>query len=121
MIQGIPIFQVCNNHNDTLRNRFSELEQEEMRIREEIKEKEKRLSEIKAEYKELNKAEVYNVLDYVRSYFYSGAISKGDLDMYLCHCQNKLNGNINSVFLRFDDPVDEKKEEKDECSYVLES
>lgn len=37
------------------------------------------------------------------------AENENDIDIYLCHCQNKLNGNSNNVFLRFDDPAEEKQ------------
>lgn len=107
-IPGIPVFTSCNNLNDILRDRYFQLELEETRLREEIKEREKRIAEIREEYKDLNKAEVGVVLDYVRSYTRTNCLMKQDMDMLLCHCQNKLNGNINSTFLHFVDPKDEE-------------
>lgn len=108
-VEGIPVYVVCNNHNDTLRSRYESLEAEEKVIRKEIREREARLAQINDEYRDLNKCEVHNVIDYIRCYSRSGNISVSDIDTYLCHCQNKLNGNINSAFLHFDNPVEEQK------------
>jgi hypothetical protein len=108
-IKGIPVFECCNNTNDTLRNRYQLLEAEELRLREEIEQRKRRIEEIKTEYKYLNEAEVNVVLDYVRSYSNAHKLKETDIDIYLCHCQNKLNGNINDVFLTFKDPAEEKQ------------
>lgn len=110
-INGYSIYEVCNNSNDILRDRYMRLEIEENRLREEIKERERKLAEIRGEYKNLNMAEVHVVLDYVRTYLRSNKLQHSEADSLLCHCQNKLNGNINSVFLRFDNPVEEKADE----------
>lgn len=104
MARGIFVFESCNNLNDVLRNKYQSLEAEEQRLREEIRQREKRIAEIRAEYKDLNKAEVNVVLDYVRSYSRAHRLNGDDIDTYLCHCQNKLNGNINSTFLSFTEP-----------------
>ena len=108
-IKGITISERCNNTNDTLRNRYQLLEVEELRLREEIEQRKRRIEEIKAEYRYLNEAEVNVVLDYVRSYSSAHKLKETDIDVYLCHCQNKLNGNCNNIFLRFDDPTEEKQ------------
>lgn len=108
-IKGIPVFESCNNMNDTLRNKYQLLEAEELRLREEIEQRKRRIEEIKTEYKYLNEAEVNVVLEYVRSCNTAHKISVTDIDVYLCHCQNKLNGNCNNIFLRFDDPAEEKQ------------
>ena len=110
-IKGIPIYQHCNNANDILKTRYEALEAEENKIRAEIAKCEARLKEIHEEYKDLNKAEVNTVLDYVRGYTNTNILPKEDIDSLLCHCQNKLKGNINSIFLTFIDP-----EEKDDES-----
>lgn len=99
----------CNNTNDALRNRYQLLKAEELRLREEIEQHKRRIAEIKTEYKYLNEAEVNVVLDYVRSYSNAHKLKETDIDIYLCHCQNKLNGNINDVFLTFKDPAEEKQ------------
>lgn len=104
------VFESCNNQNNILRNKYQSLEAEEQQLREEIRQRERRIEEIKAEYKDLNKAEVNVVLDYVRSYSRTHRLNENDIDIYLCHCQNKLNGNLNSTFLSFTDPMDEKNE-----------
>lgn len=103
------VFEHCNNQNNILRNKYQSLEAEEQQLREEIRQRERRIEEIKAEYKDLNEAEVNVVLDYVRSYSRAHKLNENDIDIYLCHCQNKLNGDINSTFLSFSDPVEVKK------------
>lgn len=108
-IKGISILEHCNNTNDILRNRYQLLEAEELRLREEIEQRKRRIEEIKAEYRHLNEVEVNVVLDYVRSYSNAHKLKQTDIDVYLCHCQNKLNGNINDVFLRFVDIAEEKQ------------
>lgn len=109
MIRSIPVFESCNNLNDVLRNKYQSLEAEERQLREEIRQHERRIEEIKAEYKDLNKAEVYVVMEYVRSYSRAHKLNENDIDTYLCHCQNKLNGNINSTFLSFTEPAEVKE------------
>lgn len=113
-IKGTPVFELCNKRNDVLRDRYMRLESEENQLREEIKERERRIAEIRGEYKNLNIAEVYEVLAYVRTYLGSNNLQHSEADSLLCHCQNKLNGNINSIFLRFDNPVEEKADENKE-------
>lgn len=110
------VFEDCNNTNDVLRNKYQSLSTEEHRLREEIRQHEKRIKEIRAEYKDLNKAEVNVVLDYVRSYSRAHKLNEKDIDTYLCHCQNKLNGNIDSTFLSFTDPMEVKDESIDSKS-----
>ena len=109
MAKGIFVFESCNNYNDVLRNKYQSLKAEEQQLREEIRQRERRIEEIKAEYKDLNKAEVNVVLDYVRSYSRTHRLNENDIDTYLCHCQNKLNGNIDSTFLSFSNPAEVKE------------
>lgn len=106
MTRSIPVFESCNNINDMLRSKYQSLEAEEQQLREEIRQRENRIKEIKAEYKDLNKAEVNVVLEYVRGYGNTHLLNENDMDTYLCHCQDKLNGNINSTFLSFTDPAE---------------
>ena len=108
-MKGISVFESCNNLNDILRNKYQSLEAEELKLRDEIRQRERRIEEIRAEYKDLNKAEVNVVIEYVRSYSRAHKLNENDIDTYLCHCQNKLNGNINSTFLSFSDPVEVKE------------
>lgn len=103
-MKGISVFESCNNLNNVLRNKYQSLEAEELKLRDEIRQRERRIEEIRAEYKDLNKAEVNVVLEYVRGYSRAHRLNENDIDTYLCHCQNKLNGNINSTFLSFSDP-----------------
>ena len=116
MAKGIFVFESCNNCNDVLRNKYQSLKAEEQRLREEIRQRERHIEEIKAEYKDLNKAEVNVVLDYVRSYSRAHKLNEKDIDIYLCHCQNKLNGSIDSTFLSFTDPMEVKNESIDSKS-----
>lgn len=44
---------------------------------------------------------VNRVLDFVRNEYRAGRIC--DLEILLCHCQNKLNGNIDGVELDLDE------------------
>lgn len=108
-VEGIPVYESCNKRNTKLRDKYIELEAEEKRILEEIKRHEERLDEIYDNYKIINREEVVNVLDYVRSYTRTNNLQQTDIDSLLCHCQNKLNGNINSVFLTFDNPAEDKE------------
>ncbi len=105
-IVGTPVYQCCNNANNILLKKYASLESEEIRLRKEIEERQHRINGIRTEYKDLNEAEVDTVLDYVRTY--SDKLSKDEIDTLLCHCQNKLNGNINSVFLTFKDPTNKE-------------
>lgn len=45
---------------------------------------------------------VCRVLDYVRDKARNGDIDGREIDTLLCHCQNKLNGNIDGTELEFD-------------------
>ena len=46
-------------------------------------------------------ASVNRVLDFIRDEYRAGRLC--DLDTLLCHCQNKLNGNIDGVELSLDE------------------
>lgn len=53
-------------------------------------------------YRNLYRVESVNrVLDFIRTEYNSGRVC--DLDKLLCHCQNKLNGNIDGVELPLDE------------------
>lgn len=41
------------------------------------------------------------VLDFIRSEYKAGRVC--DLEVLLCHCQNKLNGNIDGIELDLDE------------------
>ena len=43
---------------------------------------------------------VNRVLDYLRSR--KTLLTPNDIDTYLCHCQNKLNGNLDGLELTLD-------------------
>lgn len=44
--------------------------------------------------------EVYNVLEYIK--LKASKLSPTEINILLVHCQNKLNGNIDTIFLKFD-------------------
>lgn len=44
---------------------------------------------------------VSRVLDFIRSEYGAGRVC--DLEVLLCHCQNKLNGNIDGIELDLDE------------------
>ena len=44
---------------------------------------------------------VNRVLDFIRSEYVAGRVC--DLEVLLCHCQNKLNGNIDGIELDLDE------------------
>lgn len=106
-IKGIPVWEGCNCKNNRLREEYLCCETEETEINNEIKKLEKRKKEIKECYAFLNKEEVCNILSYVRSY--KRKLSEFEIDTLLCHCQNKLNGNLNSTFIKFENPGEVQK------------
>lgn len=56
------------------------------------------LEKAKIEYR---RESVNRILDYVRSEYRAGRVC--DLEILLCHCQNKLNGNLDGVELDIED------------------
>lgn len=51
--------------------------------------------------REYRRESVNRVLDYIRTEYRAGRIC--DLETLLCHCQNKLNGNIDGTEIVFED------------------
>lgn len=70
-----------------------------------IRQHEKEIADIRLDYNlkiaKYRKESVNRVLDFIRSEYRAGRIC--DLELLLCHCQNKLNGNIDGVELDFDE------------------
>lgn len=97
-----PIYEACNNTIQTLQRRYNELDKQLEKLRKDADRITEKISEIRREYKDLNKAEVHEILSYVRSY--AARLSPSEIDTLLCHCQNKLYGNIDSVFLTLKNP-----------------
>lgn len=62
--------------------------------KEKLEAEEKRLKNLVAEYR---LASVKRVLEHIRSEYNNGRLC--NLDTLLCHCENKLNGNIDGVEL----------------------
>lgn len=71
----------------------------------EIRQHEKEIADIRLDYNskivKYRKESVNRVLDFVRSEYRAGRIC--DVEILLCHCQNKLNGNIDGVELDLDE------------------
>lgn len=59
-----------------------------------LEEEQKSLEKLTKEYR---LASVHRVLDHIRSEYRKGRLC--DLETLLCHCQNKLNGNIDGIEL----------------------
>lgn len=70
-----------------------------------IRQHEKEIADIRLDYNskilEYRKESVNRVLDFVRSEYRAGRIC--NLEILLCHCQNKLNGNIDGTELDLDE------------------
>lgn len=105
-ITGTPVYEACNNTIQTLQSRYNELDKQLEKLRKDADRITEKIFEIRREYKDLNQAEVNEILSYVRSY--AAMLSSREIDVLLCHCQNKLNGNIDSVF--FDIKKSKKKQ-----------
>lgn len=71
----------------------------------EIKQHEKEIADIRLAYNskivKYRIESVNRVLDFIRDEYKAGRIC--DLEILLCHCQNKLNGNIDGMELDLDE------------------
>lgn len=69
-----------------------------------IRQREKEIADIRLDYNSkiarYRIESVDRVLDFIRSEYKAGRIC--DLETLLCHCQNKLNGNIDGIELDLD-------------------
>lgn len=70
----------------------------------EIRQREKEIADIRLDYNlkiiKYRMKSANRVLDFIRSEYNAGRIC--DLETLLCHCQNKLNGNIDGTELTLD-------------------
>lgn len=70
-----------------------------------IRQHEKEIADIRLDYNskiaEYRRKSANRVLDYIRSEYRAGRIC--NLEILLCHCQNKLNGNIDGIELDLDE------------------
>lgn len=70
-----------------------------------IRQREKEIADIRLDYNSkiarYRKESVNRVLDFIRSEYGAGRIC--DLETLLCHCQNKLSGNIDGIELDLDE------------------
>ena len=71
----------------------------------EIRQHEKEIADIRLAYNskivKYREESVNRVLDFIRSEYRAGRIC--NLEILLCHCQNKLNGNIDGTELDLDE------------------
>lgn len=71
----------------------------------EIRQREKEIADIRLDYSvkiaKYRMESVNRVLDFIRSEYREGRIC--DLEPLLCHCQNKLRGNIDGIELDLDE------------------
>lgn len=95
-IKGMRQFDVCNERAKDMEKRHAAICRREENLRRE-------LAALSDERARLRIEEVHNVMDYVRTY--ANSLEVNDVDNYLCHCQNKLAGNIDGCFLTFTDPT----------------
>ena len=98
-ISGIHVWEGCNREAFKLQERYEDVKRKENEIRQV-------LVNIEREKAEIRKLEVNNVLNFVRGY--AKILPVEDVDMYLCHCQNMLSGNIDGTVLEFMDPRERK-------------
>lgn len=98
-IKGMHVWEGCNREALKLQNRYAKVKKDE-------EEALKFFSHLEKEKVELRNLEVNNVLNYVRTY--ASILTLDDVDMYLCHCQNMLSGNIDGTVLEFMDPRERK-------------
>lgn len=70
-----------------------------------IRQHEKEIADIRLDYNSkiarYRIESVDRVLDFIRSEYKAGRVC--DLEVLLCHCQNKLNGNIDGIELDLDE------------------
>lgn len=97
-----PFYEACNNTIQTLKSRYNELDKQLEKLRKDAERITEKISKIRREYKDLNEAEVQAILSYIRSY--AARLSSSEIDTLIFHCQNKLNGYIDSVFLTLKNP-----------------
>lgn len=100
-IKGYTVEEVARNAKEKL---ISDYELCECDLAE-IRRHEKEIADIRLAYdsKIVNyrKESVNRVLDFVRSEYRAGRIC--DLETLLCHCQNKLSGNLDGIELDIDE------------------
>ena len=92
---GFKTIDICNNKAEELVKRYNKLQTRKAQLLVELRENERELLCLRAE-------EVNNVCEYVRTYSRMGVLGDNDIDCYLNHCQNMLNGNIDGTFLSFE-------------------
>lgn len=92
---GQKVIDICNEKAKELERHYKTLQSRKAQLKQELE---------KIEYEEmcLRNEEVKNVCEYVRTYTSLGVLNNKDIDIYLCHCENVLNGNLDGIFLTFD-------------------
>ena len=103
--RGFTIEEVADNRKEKLVDDYEFIKQK----LQEVRNKEQELSTIRESIRkkqiEYRIESVQRVLDYIRG---KKITDSSRLDLLLCHCQNKLNGNIDGIELTLKE--EEKKE-----------
>lgn len=81
-------------------NILEEINKDQRKLNEIYKELDKQKDVLRAKMNELRMCEVNNVLEFVKLHL--NKLDSKEIHTLLVHCQNKLNGNIDSVFLIFE-------------------
>ena len=99
-IKGYTVEEVARNEKQKLISDYEFCK----RDLDEIRQREKEIADIRLDYNskiaKYRMESVNRVLDFIRSEYRVGRIC--DLETLLCHCQNKLNGNIDGIELTLD-------------------
>jgi hypothetical protein len=84
-------------------NILEEINKDQRKLNEIYKELDKQKDVLRAKLNELRMCEVNNVLEFVKLHL--NKLDSKRIHTLLVHCQNKLHGNIDSVFLIFENDI----------------
>ena len=84
-------------------NILKEINKDQRKLKEIYKELDKQKYGLRAEMNKLRMCEVNNVLEFVKLNL--NKLDFKEIHTLLVHCQNKLNGNIDNVFLIFENNI----------------
>ena len=103
-MSGIKVYRAEEVARDAKQKLISDYESCKCDLAE-IRQHEKEIADIRLDYNskivKYREESVNRVLDFIRSEYRAGRIC--NLEILLCHCQNKLNGNIDGVELDLDE------------------
>lgn len=89
-------------NREQLLDEWKEIEKKERKLKEDVEDLQKRKEKFRL-------AEVDYVLENVRAFAREDKINKRYIDMYLCHCQNMISGNIDGTVLSFNEKIVESE------------